>query len=244
MNEVLFIGTSDAFGAGGRRQSAILSRGARGSVLIDCGTTTNSGFAELGVERDEIDAIVVSHFHADHFGGVPLFVLAARYIDQRRNPLVIAGPPDTEQRVRALAAAMGHPMDEDPGFALSFQELAPGSRHEVGPAWIESFETQHNLEAHPHGYRIDCGGQTIAYSGDTGWFPELPARVAGADLFICECTQHRAALDFHLSLEELQEHRSEFDCGQHVLTHLGEEMSARRESVEFETADDGLRLTL
>ena len=136
-------------------------------------STTNTGFADLGVERDEVDAIVVSHFHADHFGGVPLFVLAARYIDQRRKPLVIAGPPDTEQRVRALAAAMGHPMDDHPGFALSFQELAPGSRHEVGPALIESFVTQHNLEAHPHGYRIDCGGQTIAYSGDTGWFPEL-----------------------------------------------------------------------
>ena len=244
MSEVLFIGTSDAFGAGGRRQSAILSRGTRGSVLIDCGTTTNSGFADLGVERDEVDAIVVSHFHADHFGGVPLFVLAARYIDLRRKPLVIAGPPDTEQRVRALAAAMGHPMDENPGFDLSFQELAPGSHHEVGPALIESFETQHNLEAHPHGYRIDCGGQLIAYSGDTGWFPELPARVAGADLFICECTQHRAALDFHLSLEELLEHRDEFDCGRHVLTHLGNEMNARREHVEFETADDGLQLKL
>lgn len=244
MNEVVFIGTSDAFGAGGRRQSAVLSRGRRGSVLIDCGTTTNSGFAELGIERSEIDAIVVSHFHADHFGGVPLFVLAAQYVDLRREPLVIAGPPGIESRVRALALAMGHPMDDRPGFPLSFRELPPDSRHEVGPAIVESFETQHDLEAHPHGYRIETGGQTVAYSGDTGWFPELPRRVAGADLFICECTQHRAALDFHLSLEELQAHRTEFDCGRHVLTHLGSEMSERRGSVEFETADDGLRLAL
>ena len=109
---------------------------------------------------------------------------------------------------------------------------------------VESFETHHDLEAHPHGYRIESGGQTVAYSGDTGWFPELPRRVADADLFICECTQHRAALDFHLSLEELESHRDEFECGRHVLTHLGSDMSERRGAIEFETADDGLRLAL
>jgi ribonuclease BN (tRNA processing enzyme) len=244
MSEVIFIGTSDAFGAGGRRQSALLVRGGSGSVLIDCGTTTNTGFADLDLDRNEVDAIVVSHFHADHFGGVPLFVLAARYIDQRKTPLVIAGPPETEARVRTLAAAMGHPMDDDPGFQVTFQELPPGSCHAVGPAQIESFETQHNLEAHPHGYRIQCGTHTVAYSGDTGWFPELPRRVAGADLFICECTQHQAALDFHLSLEELEAHRDEFDCGRQMLTHLGSEMSALRGALTFDTADDGTVVTL
>jgi ribonuclease BN (tRNA processing enzyme) len=244
MSEVVFIGTSDAFGAGGRRQSAVLSRGARGSLLIDCGTTTNSGLTELGIERDEIDAVVVSHFHADHFGGVPLFVLAARYIDERRKPLLVAGPPDIERRVRALAAALGHPMEEDPGFQIRFHELPPGGTHEIGPAKIESFETHHQLEAHPHGYRLDCGGQVLVYSGDTGWFPELPRRIAGADLFICECTQHRAELDFHLSLEEISAHREEFDCGRHILTHLGSEMSSLRGQIDFETADDGLTLKL
>jgi len=200
--------------------------------------------SELGIDRDEIDAIVVSHFHADHFGGIPLFVLAARYMDARRRPLLIAGPRHVERRVRALAAALGHPMEDDPGFEVVFRELPPGQELEVGPALIESFETRHQLESHPHGYRIDCGGQVLVYSGDTGWFPELPRHTDGADLFICECTQHRADLGFHLSLEELSAHRGEFDCGRIVLTHLGNEMSDLRGRVEFETADDGLQLKL
>jgi ribonuclease BN (tRNA processing enzyme) len=71
MSEVVFVGTSDAFGAGGRRQSALLVRAPQGAVLLDCGLTTVTGLVALGIERDEIDAIVVSHFHGDHFGGIP-----------------------------------------------------------------------------------------------------------------------------------------------------------------------------
>ena len=54
MSEVVFVGTSDAFGAGGRRQSALLVRAAHGGVLMDCGSTTTSGLAALGIERAEI----------------------------------------------------------------------------------------------------------------------------------------------------------------------------------------------
>ena len=112
MNEVVFVGTSDAFGAGGRRQSAILIRGERGTLLMDCGATTTTGLNDLGVDRDEIDAIVVSHFHGDHFGGIPLFLLGAMYEDERTRPLEIAGPLGIENRVRGLAHAMGHPLND------------------------------------------------------------------------------------------------------------------------------------
>ncbi len=241
MSEVLFIGTSDAFGAGGRRQSAVLVRGQRGSMLLDCGATTGTGMHELGIERNEIDTILVSHFHGDHFGGIPLLLLAALYQDGRKHPLRIAGPPDIESRVRALARAMGHAIeDRDWTFPIVFQEVPAGSAHEVGPARIQSFATRHQVEAHPQGYRVETGGETIAYSGDTGWFPELPRISAGADLFICECTLHGQRLDFHLDLETIERHRADFDTGRILLTHLGEEMSQRRGECSIETADDGL----
>jgi ribonuclease BN (tRNA processing enzyme) len=245
MDEVTFIGTSDAFGAGGRRQSAVLVRGERGALLLDCGATTNSGLADLGIERDEIDTIVVSHFHGDHFGGIPLLLLGALYEDQRRHPLEIAGPPDIEARVRNLAHAMGHAFeDREWTFPLRFRELPPGARHEIGPAEVRSFETRHQLEAHPHGYRVSLGQSDIVYSGDTGWFDELPLLAAGADLFICECTLHTEQLDFHLSLDQLTEHRHEFDVGSLLLTHLGHQMARLRGQCELETADDGLIVKL
>ena len=55
MNDLVCVGTSDAFGAGGRRQSAYLLRAGAGQVLVDCGMTTGTGLAALGLERDPID---------------------------------------------------------------------------------------------------------------------------------------------------------------------------------------------
>jgi ribonuclease BN (tRNA processing enzyme) len=245
MDEVVFIGTSDAFGAGGRRQAAVLVRGERGTLLMDCGVTTNSGLADLDIERDEIDTILVSHFHGDHFGGIPLLLLGALYEDGRRHPLEIAGPPDIEARVRDLARAMGHSLEaREWTFPLRFRELPPGALHEIGPAQVRSFETRHQLEAHPHGYRISLGQRDVVYSGDTGWFDELPRLGAGADLFICECTMYTEALDFHLNLDQLIEHRTEFDVGSLLLTHLGRQMSTLRGQCELDTADDGLIVKL
>jgi ribonuclease BN (tRNA processing enzyme) len=241
MSEVLFVGTSDAFGAGGRRQSAVVVREKRGSLLLDCGPTTTTGLQDLGVDRNEIETILVSHFHGDHFGGIPLLLLAALYQDRRKHALHIAGPPDIESRVRALARALGHGIeDQEWTFPIHFSEVPVGTESAVGPARIQSFETKHQIEAHPQGYRLDLGGRTIAYSGDTGWFPELPRLCAGADLFICECTLHHETLDFHLNLETIEEHQPDFDCGRLVLTHLGEAMAGLRGELSIETADDGL----
>ena len=143
MNEVIFIGTSDAFGAGGRRQSATLVRGDRGSILLDCGATTNTGLSDLEIQREEIDSILISHFHGDHFGGIPLFLFACLYEDQRRRPLEIAGPPEIEARVRRLADAMGHSLDDrDWSFPLVFRELAPAcSTRLAQPMWMPSRHT-------------------------------------------------------------------------------------------------------
>lgn len=245
MSELVFVGTSDAFGAGGRRQSAVFVRGERGGMLLDCGATTNTGLAQLGVSRDEIDVLLISHFHGDHFGGIPAFLYASNYTDARRHPIEIVGPPSIEERVNQLADALGHQLrDREWPFPIRFREIHPDEALSVGPAEIQAFATRHQPEANPQGYRVRLGREQIAYSGDTGWFEDLPSQVAGSDLFICECTLHQAGLDFHLSLEELREHRDDLDCGRLILTHLGHDMADQRGQLEIETADDGLAIKL
>jgi ribonuclease BN (tRNA processing enzyme) len=245
MSEVVFVGTSDAFGSGGRRQSAVMLRLAGGGVLVDCGATTGTGLCELGIERDEIDSIVVSHFHGDHYGGIPALLLACLYEDQRKHPLRIVGPPGVEARVRELSHAMCYGIeDREWSFPIHFQEFHKGAELEAGPVRVKAFEALHQEHTRPHGFVLRDRQCSIAYSGDTGWFPELPRRVGEADLFVCECTYHDFAFDFHLNHEQLVEHKHEFQCGRIVLTHFGSEMTDRRGRAAFETADDGMKLRI
>lgn len=245
MSEVLFIGTSDAFGAGGRRQSAILLRAPGGGVLIDCGMTTGAGMCALGIECEEIDTILVSHFHGDHFGGIPVLLLAALYEEERIAPLRIAGPLGIERHVRDLAAVIGYAIeDHEWSFPILFHEIPTGREVEVGPVRVRSFQTRHQPHTQPHGLVIDAGSVRIAYSGDTGWFEELPRHVGESDLFICECTYHSHDFEFHLNHEALVAHRDRFACGRIILTHLGSEMTNRRNDSAFDTADDGLAIKL
>jgi len=245
MAEVIFVGTSDAFGAAGRRQSAILLRGREGTALLDCGPTTNTGLASLGIARDEIDAIVVSHFHGDHFAGIPLLLLAARYQDRRTAPLCIAGPPGVEQRVRDLARAMSHPFDrDDPGFPIRFQELEHGVENAVGPLMVRVFGTHHNPDVEPRALDVEVDGKRIVFSGDTGWFDALPDRVRGADLFICECNFYDREYEYHLNYQTLLARRDAFQVKRMLLTHLSDEMAPLRGRCEFETADDGMKIEL
>jgi len=245
VSELVFIGTGDAFGAGGRRQSALLVRAPGGSVLVDCGATTSGGLSQLGIARDEIDAILISHFHGDHFGGIPFLLLGALYEDRRRRPLWIAGPRGIEARVRALATAMGYSLDErEWSFPIRFEELVPGREREIGPVRADCFEVFHQPQTAPHGLALRFDRQRLVYSGDTGFFPGFAERVGEADLFVCECTYHDNDFEYHISHKDLAARKHEFRCGRILLTHLGDEMLAYREKAAFETADDGLRLRL
>ncbi len=105
MLEVQFIGSGDAFGSGGRRNSAILLRERSGTILLDCGVTTLVGLRECGVDPREIDSIVISHFHADHAAGVPILLLTYLFQDRRDRPLQILGPRGIEEMVTATQQA-------------------------------------------------------------------------------------------------------------------------------------------
>ena len=239
MTRVVCVGTSDAFGSGGRRQSAYLVADDGGGILLDCAGTTLTGLEALEISRNSIDAIAISHFHGDHFGGLPLFVLASRYVDRRERPLDVAGPPGIEERTREAARALGHPI-QDGAFPIRFHEIRAGREDRIGRWPLRPFACHHTPESMPHGLVVRAGERLVAYSGDTGWFAGLPDAVRGVDLFLCECTQRVGRYEYHLALDVLEAHRDEFDCGRIVLTHLGPEMRAAATAGSFETADDGM----
>jgi ribonuclease BN (tRNA processing enzyme) len=242
-----FLGSGDAFGSGGRFQTCLHLSGAGGAVLIDCGASSLIAMKRDGVDPGEVDAVLLSHLHGDHFGGVPFVVLDAQFANRTR-PLTIAGPPGTGARVRELMEAMF------PGswasrkrFTLDIVEYgATATALDDGVALV-AHPVVHTPGSSPHALRLAVDGRNIAYSGDTEWTDALVAVADGADLFACEAYYFDKRVPYHLDLQSLSAHREQLRCKRLVLTHMSCDMLSRVEEVRaagFEVADDGLAIDL
>ena len=75
--QLQFVGCGDAFGSGGRFNTCFHLVGRKTNALIDCGATSLVAMNKLAINRNDIDTILLTHFHADHIGGLPFFILEA-----------------------------------------------------------------------------------------------------------------------------------------------------------------------
>ncbi len=238
---VFFLGSGDAFSAGGRHQAGYLVQHGDSAVLLDCGASTLAAMKRADIEPGAVDHILISHLHGDHFAGIPFLLLAYTYEQPRERPLCIAGPPGIEERVRSLFATVYKEIAvRTRPFALQFTELAPGVPHSVGSMQIVPFQVPHQEKELSLGFRLDIGPRRIVYSGDTGWTEEIIVQSHHADLFICECCYFETRQPFHLDYPRLVEHRGRFTAKRMILSHLGREVLARRDEIDMELASDGL----
>jgi ribonuclease BN (tRNA processing enzyme) len=133
MITVQFVGSGDAFGSGGRLQAAISLRNASTHVLLDCGTSSLIGLARLGLAPTSIDAVLVSHLHGDHFGGIPFLVLHQQFA-RRERPLLLVGPPGLRNRVmEAMEVLFPGSSQIERRFELQITELSERVSTAVGP---------------------------------------------------------------------------------------------------------------
>jgi ribonuclease BN (tRNA processing enzyme) len=129
-----FVGCGDAFGSGGRFNTCFHLVGSGVNALIDCGASSLVGLNKLAINRNDIDVIFISHFHADHVGGVPFFILEATHVLKRQRPLTIAGPPGLQARYAEwMEIAFPGTKALQLPFRLALQELEIGRRCEIGP---------------------------------------------------------------------------------------------------------------
>lgn len=239
-----FLGSGDAFASGGRFQACILLEWRNYRALLDCGTSSLIAMRRSGVDPNSVDAILVTHLHGDHFGGIP-FVLLDAYYGGRTKPLRIAGPVDLEERVRQASDAFFRAFaPRRLRYDLSYVVLPPAGPAAIGPLEVTAFPVEHVAEVSPHALRVRCGGRTLAYSGDATWSEGLVRAADGADLFICEASSFTTPNPAHVSYRDIIEHRAELACRRIVLTHLGQEVLDHLGEVELECAHDGMTLEL
>ncbi len=240
--KVRFLGSGDAFGSGGRFQTCIHVESGVSQLLLDCGASSLIAMRRFGVDPQAIDTVILSHLHGDHFGGVPFLILDGQF-KRRTRPLLVAGPPGVEKRVReAMEVFFPGSTRIERKFETRFVELADRVAVEVGPVHVTGFEVSHASGAPPFALRIAGEGKVVAYSGDTEWTESLVDAARGADLFIAEALFYDKRVRYHLDLATLLEHRARLECRRLILTHMGEDVLARLDGLAVEAAEDGKQL--
>jgi ribonuclease BN (tRNA processing enzyme) len=236
-----FLGTGDAFSAGGRFQTAFHLRAGKFQALIDCGTTTLTALHAHGLDAAAIEAVLVSHLHGDHFGGVPFLLMDARYGSTRTTPLVVCGPKGIEARVMDTLGCLydGAPAKVRARVPFAFVEHRDRQPSRIGPIQVLPVPVVHPSGSTSYGLRMTVEGRIIAFSGDTAWTAALVELADGADLFICECFAFETPVPFHLNHTVLRESRERLHAKRIILTHLGRAALERIAEFEFEVAHDG-----
>jgi ribonuclease BN (tRNA processing enzyme) len=240
-----FVGCGDALGSGGRYNTCFHLTGDHINCLIDCGASSLPALNKLGIARDDIDLILITHFHGDHFAGLPFLLLDAQF-GHRSRPLVIAGPEGIELRLaQVMEALFEHSSKTKPKFNLSVVALKPQEAGTFGAVRVTPYPVVHGESGGPFlGYRVEAEGRVIAYSADTEWTETLIPLAREADLFIAEAYYYDKIVKNHLSLATLEAHLPEIKPKRLILTHMSDDMLGRLDTLAHTAAHDGMIVEL
>ncbi len=173
-----------------RSASAYWLETKKGSLLLDFAPSAIQRIAQENLDWANLDAIWISHFHLDHFGGLAPFLFATKYAPEtqnRKKPLRIFGEKGLKKLIKAIDSAGNFNLLKQP-FPVEIIEVKPETKFEILPE-IEAIalSTPHSDES--MAIRItDAGEKSFVYTSDTGYVNLLGNFAKGADLFLLECS--------------------------------------------------------
>lgn len=243
---VTVLGSGDAFATAGRSQSGYLVRAGDTCILMDAGPDLLGSLKRKNIDPADIDMVVISHLHGDHYGGIPFLILEYMYESPPDRKIHIVGPRNLETRCWRMMK-LSYPRFDVDGIRhlLNFIEIGPHQQMRLDGVTLSAIRSIHMQPDISLSLKLRLGGKTIVYSGDTGWNDELVGFAEGADLFICECTYYESShLAFHMNYPHLAANRDRFKVKRMVLTHLGREVLAHKRDIKMELASDGMKIRL
>ncbi|MET9363150.1 MBL fold metallo-hydrolase [Streptomyces sp. NPDC006632] len=213
------VGCSGSFPSAESACSSYLLEADGFRLLLDMG---NGALGELQrhIGLYDLDAIFLSHLHADHCIDMCGYFVARYYRHEggRCAPMPVYAPEGAEQRLTTAYADT--PSASSMSEVFDFHTLKPGS-FDIGPFSVRTERVEHPVEA--YGVRVEHAGRSLTYSGDTGPCPALDELAEGADLFLCEASFTHGKEDIpalHLNGREAGEHAARAGAGRLVLTHI------------------------
>lgn len=210
------LGSSGTFPSRGRACASYLVEAGDTSVVLDCG---NGSLANLTGIRDvaDIDALLISHLHPDHFVDIYGLYYALRFHPEGPQHVDVYAPAGAADHIAQL-------MWTPDGFQelCRFHEARAGDRLSIGSLDVTLFAAAHPVETLAP--RIDAGGTVVSYSADSGPSDEIVACARDADLFVCDSswlsTDGPFPKDLHMTGAEAGEHARRAGAAALLVTHV------------------------
>jgi ribonuclease BN (tRNA processing enzyme) len=211
------LGSCGGYARPGRACSGYLFQLGESDLALDIGAGVLSNMLKY-IEADELDYLVISHLHYDHYVDVYGLLTARRFWERALPALPVLAPAETR-------SVVGEPLSPESReeFLNCMEFIEAEDRVPVGFGGFEilPFDAEHSLPA--YGYRIESGGRTVCYTGDTDRSGLLVEMAGGADLFICEATftsEVKKKIPGHLTASEAGSIATEAKVGRLLLTHV------------------------
>lgn len=224
---VTFLGVGEAFDEQYPNTSILLTYpvgSGRFRLLLDCGFTAPPLVWRTGLGPNAPEAIWISHFHGDHFLGIPALLVRA-WEEGRRGPLTFLGQRGVEEAVdKALEVAYSG-FGNRIHYPVHFVEIEPGHGLELLGLGFESGESDHsrrNLSL-----RLQVGASAFFYSGDGGITPQTRSLARGCRLMIQEAFSLKTPIPGHGTAVDALEAARAADVPTLALVHI--QRSARAE---------------
>lgn len=228
------VGSSGTFPAPGRPCAGYLIEHGNTRVLCDAGPGT---FMSLPIDPDSIDAVVISHQHADHCSDLLTIFHAWTYRPEPRVDVPVYGPASVLERVMAFVDK-----GQEDVFAgtLRYQAVAGGDEVTIGDFTVRFADMYHSVPC--VGSRWEAGGRSLFYTGDTGPGGDWREAARGVDLMLSEASYQEwnknPEYPMHLSGAEVGEIAREVGARKLVLTHIPPYLDSALSVHEAEVAFD------
>lgn len=189
MVKLLILGSSCLVATEEKRPTHLAFLGAERGLLVDCGVSPRGRLEQLGIGRDAIDDIFITHFHPDHAAGLPLYLMEL-WLRGRTKPLTVHAGEVCLDRIRQLLDL--YEWHQGPGlFPVHFQSV------QYAPDAAVLDNTEFRVRACPVRHlvptmavRVECAraGKSVVFSSDTEPSRELVHLAKGADILLHEAT--------------------------------------------------------
>jgi ribonuclease BN (tRNA processing enzyme) len=229
--ELIVLGCSGSGPGPGSPASGYLLRAGGTSVALDMGNGT-FGPLQRHLDPFDLDAVVFSHLHPDHCADFSALVVHRQYhpfppYDVTARKVAVHAPVEAPLRFAgAYAPSVAEREETDLTGAFAFGVLTDGATATIGPVALRAGAVDHLCEA--YALRLEHGGRSVVYSGDTGPSTGLVELARGADVLLCEATWPHTGIwgdgapppGVHLSGRQAGEHATAAGVGRLLLTHI------------------------